>query len=360
MANIGTQTAGATAAPYSVDLIRSLAILLVVLVHATAFPYIIPGEITPTVMKTWWTIDIYAAVANLAVPLFVMLSGALLLDPAKADEPLKVFFKKRFMRVGLPMIFWTIAYFGWGVFVSGQPLTVNSILQGLLSGSYYHLWFLYLLVGLYLATPVLRVLVKHVNRDKFKYLLVLWFIGNTAVPFINQFASFGFNPVMFVFTGWIGYFLLGIYLLKVKARSWIAILGVVTGVLATIFGSWWITATAGEKFTGFFHEPLNFTLIMASTSLFLLLTAIPKSKIENGHPIANNLLHWISQNTLPIYLLHIIVMETIKAGFLGFTLNMNTMNPIVEIPLLTIITFALTAAIVYPLKKIPYIKQIIG
>lgn len=359
MASTGIKTLG-IGVSYSVDLIRSLAILLVVLVHATAFPYIIPGEITPAVTSTWWTIDVYGAVANLAVPLFVMSSGALLLDPAKVDEPLGVFFKKRFMRVGLPMIFWTIAYFGWGVFVSGQPLTADNVLQGILSGSYYHLWFLYLLVGLYLVTPVLRVLVKHVNRDKFKYLLVLWFIGNSVVPFINRFASFGFNPVMFVFTGWIGYFLLGIYLRDVKARSWIAILGVILGMLATILGSWWLTATAGEEFTGFFHEPLNVTLIMASTSLFILLTAIPKIKIENGNPAINRLLHWISQNTLPIYLLHIIVMETIKAGFLGFTLNMNTMNPIIEIPLLTAITFALTAAIVYPLKKIPYIQQIIG
>jgi surface polysaccharide O-acyltransferase-like enzyme len=96
-------------ANFSVDLIRTVAIILVVLVHATGFPYHIPGEITPTVIWNWWTIDVYGAVAYLAVPLFIMLSGALLLDPARADESMKVFFKKRFARIGLPMIFWTIA-----------------------------------------------------------------------------------------------------------------------------------------------------------------------------------------------------------------------------------------------------------
>ena len=114
-------------------------------------------------MWNWWTVNVYGAIGHLGVPLFVLLSGALLLDSSKADEPLGVFFKKRFRRIGLPVIFWSIAYFAWDFYVHGKPLSVDNIVQGVFSGAYVHLWFLYLLIGLYLITPVLRVLVKHLD-----------------------------------------------------------------------------------------------------------------------------------------------------------------------------------------------------
>lgn len=211
-----------------------------------------------------------------------------------------------------------------------------------------------------MVTPILRPLVKHLEWNSFKFLIALWLIGNFLVPFVNQFAPFAYNPVMFVFTGWVGYFLLGSFLLKVKVRSWITVLGVVLGVLGTIFGAFWITITVGENFVGYFHEPLNSTIILASTALFLLLIAIPQSKVQSRHENINRLLHWIGQNTLPIYLIHIMVMETLQKGYLGFALNMEMMNPIIEIPLLTLVTFSLSAVIVYPLKKIPYVKKILG
>jgi surface polysaccharide O-acyltransferase-like enzyme len=343
-----------------VDFIRTFAIILVVLVHTTAFPYRIPDEITSAVTFNWFTVDIFAAVANMAVPLFVMLSGALLLDTAKADEPMKVFYKKRFARIGIPMIFWTVIYFGWYRFVTGQPLTVNTVLSGLLSGSYYHLWFVYLLIGLYLATPFLRILIKHLSRQQFKFMLIVWFVGNVTVPLINQFFPFGFNPVMFILTGWVGYYLLGTYLLQAKVPSWKAWAGVVVGLVSTVVGAWWVTGTYGQSRALFFDEPLNTTLILASTSVFLLLIAIPKSRFGGCQSKLCGVLHWIGQNTLPIYFFHIIIMETIQSGFLGFSLNQTLMSPIFEIPLLTVITLAVTAALVYPLKKIPLIRTLIG
>ncbi len=296
----------------------------------------------------------------MGVPLFVMLSGALLLDAAKADEPMRVFYKKRFIRIGLPMIFWTIIYFAWSTFLSEQPLTSVDVLKGVLVGSSGHLWFLYLLVGLYMVTPFLRIIVKHMDRNKFRYLLLIWLVGNVAVPFINQFAPFGYNPVMFVITGWVGYYLLGAYLVQTKVKRWKAALGLAAGLVSTIIGAWLLSAAVGVQYVKYFHESLNLTLIIASASMFLLLTAIPKTKIENLNPTLKTALHWISQNTLPIYIFHIIIMQTLEFGYLGITLNQGTLNPIIEIPLLAVIVFFLTVIIIYPFKKIPYLKHAIG
>jgi surface polysaccharide O-acyltransferase-like enzyme len=154
--------------------------------------------------------------------------------------------------------------------------------------------------------------------------------------------------------------LLGAYLVQVKVKRWVAAVGLVAGLGSTLFGSWLLSAAAGIKYVNYFHEPLNLTLIVASTSMFLLLTAIPKTKIENINPTLKTALHWISKNTLPIYIFHIIVMQTLEIGYLGITLNQGTLNPIIEIPLLAIIVFFLTVVIIYPLKKIPYLKYAIG
>ncbi len=332
--------------------------VLVIFVHANFFPYTVTGTITPTLMLNWWTIDAYRSVANFGVPLFVMLTGVLLLTPEKCDEPMGVFFKKRFARIGVPMIFWTAAYFAWGHFVHGYALTATSIFEGLLSGSYYHLGFLYILIGLYLATPILRILVKYIDRKRFIYFLVLWVVGSFAVPFIQVFIGYNFNPVLFVFSGWIGYFVLGVFLLKSKVRSWILYLTLALGVAAAVIGDWVVTLYS-PQFNGFFHEYLIFPTIIASGALFLLLLAVPANRFEN-HVKFNRVLHWISLNTLPIYLFHVMVLEVISSGFLGYELYVFTMVPIIEIPVLTLLTFTVTCLIIYPLMKIPFVKKIIG
>ncbi|MDH7564825.1 MAG: acyltransferase family protein [Candidatus Bathyarchaeota archaeon] len=94
-----------------VDLIRAYAMVLVLVLHAATEPVQIADLMSPEGVTLWWTTNIYDSIARPAVPLFVMLSGALLLQPAKLGEPLRVFFKKRLNRIGLPFLFWGAAYF---------------------------------------------------------------------------------------------------------------------------------------------------------------------------------------------------------------------------------------------------------
>jgi surface polysaccharide O-acyltransferase-like enzyme len=342
--------------PFSPDLIRTTAIFLIILVHVSQFPYNL-REFTPLAAFNWYTIDVYAAVANMGVPLFVMLTGVLLLDPIKAEEPLGVFFKKRLSRITIPWIFWTIAYFIWDYYVHSTQLSMDNFLRDLLSG-YYHLWFLYLLLGLYLATPVLRILIKHIDHQRFKYFIILWVIGSFTTPFIHRFIGINYNPLMFVFIDWIGYYLLGVYLLNSNISKRLMYTGLIGGLVAATVFDTVIPTIAGANTLGFFHEYVIFTIIAASSGLFLILTSIPKKRFES--PIlANRCLHWIGQNTLPIYLIHVMILETVISA-LGFLLNNTTLMPIIESPLITLITLSCSAAIVYALKKIPQVGKIIG
>lgn len=345
---------------FSVDLIRFIAIFLIILVHTSGFPYrFLNAEITSMDVVNWFTTDVYNAIAMVGVPLFIMLTGVLLLNPNKAEEPLRVFYKKRLNRIALPFVFWSLVYLFWTWSILGKPLTLFNLGQSALEGTYTHLWYIYLLMGLYSITPILRVLVKHLKRDLFFYLLILWFAGTVITPMIQTFTAFNFNPVMFVFFNWIGYFLLGVYLLQSKITRLKAYSMAALGLLGAIVGDWLLTATAGEQFTGFFHNYMSATIIIGSAAVFFLLTTVRPSQIEN-HANTNRVLHWISENTLPIYLIHIIVMVAFTNKIMGVFLNSLTYIPLVDVPIFTFIVLGVSAAIVYCLKKIPYAKKLIG
>ena len=84
-------------------------------------------------------------------------------------------------------LFWSIIYFVWRFAVQNEGLSLTSIIQSVETGAYYHFWFLYMIIGLYLITPMLRVLIANSDRKLIKYSLVLWFVGMAIIPIIGLF-----------------------------------------------------------------------------------------------------------------------------------------------------------------------------
>ena len=342
------------------DLIRTFAIVLVIVLHASTETVTVFNQMSPEGVTLWWTTNIYDSLARPAVPLFIMLSGMLLLQPAKLNESLGIFFKKRLNRIALPFVFWGIAYFAWRAFVNGETLTTNSIVQGVLTGPYNHFWFLYLIVGLYLLTPVLRVLVAYIKRRTFSFLMILWFVGTAIVPLLGLFSDYSLNANVFIITGWLGYFLLGAYFLKTRVRPIILYTIMTLGYTWTIIGTYLIVGTIGEHVSQFFYDAASFSMIGASVALFLLLSMVPSHTLEERFPRGNRVLRLISQNTIPIYLFHVMVLESLQKGFFGFQISLSSMNPVLEIPLITVTTLLICLAVILPLKKIPIVKRLLG
>ena len=342
-----------------VDLIRTIAIIAVIVLHATrdatSFQPTAPFEVW-----RWWMVDIYQSVSRTGVPLFVMLSGALLLQPSK-NETLSTFFKKRWVRIGLPFLFWGAVYFAWRVFALHEVLTSSSIIQGILSGPYFHFWYLYMLVGLYILTPILRIVVAHIDRKTFKYFIIVWVLGPLIIPLLGL-LGYNLDGNLLTIPWWVGYYMLGVYLLTVRARRLILLSLLLLGLALTAVGTYLIAATVGGTLTYFFQEYFSPTMILSAVTLFLLLNTIqaPSSQTETRHPKIKWLLSKISQNTLSIFLLHVIILDTLQLGFLGFTISSNTLNSIIEVPLITVVTLFICLVVIIPLKKIPVLKRLIG
>ncbi len=351
-----------------VDAIRTTAIMLVLLLHAANDLTI--QQLNLLEIFRWCTVDVYQCVGRLGVPLFLMLTGALLLKPSKVNEPISVFFKKRLARIGLPFIFWGAVFFAWNFLVKGQAFTLSAVINGVLTGPYYHFWYLYLLLGLYLLTPALRVLMAHASANLVKYLIILWLVGASILPVSRLFTSFYLDNNVFTFTGYAGYLLLGAYLVNVKLKRSTILFFLALGVALTAIGTYAIAATIGGVTMFFFQEYFSPTLILAASMLFLWLntTQTPQTQektgaaepAKSGHPKLRGLLCLISQNTLPIFLFHVIILESLQRGYLGITINGNTINSIVGVPLMTAILLFLSLAVIVPLKKIPILKELIG
>jgi surface polysaccharide O-acyltransferase-like enzyme len=298
----------------------------------------------------------------MGVPLFIILSGSLLLEPPKVDEPIRVFFKKRLSRIGIAFVFWSVIYFAWSYYINHAVLTVNLVIQSFLSGgAYKQFWFIYLIMGLYLITPVLRIVVAHADRRILRYLIVLWFIAATLIPLFHLVRGFALDTNLFVFGGFIGYFVLGIYLVGFNVKVGTLKKLLVAGIISTVIGLYLMAFpfhSTGEYF--FFTYITSANVVLSSITAYMLLSKYPKDWPGKHHPRLNQLTRAISANTLPIFFFHVIVLETLNQGFLGFKISLLQITPVVEIPLVTVVTLFLTLGLILLMKKVPILKTLIG
>jgi surface polysaccharide O-acyltransferase-like enzyme len=347
--------------PIDVDLIRTIAIIGVILLHA-ANDLTLQASMNQLEVMRWWTVDVYQSLGRVGVPLFVMLTGALLLQPSK-NESMTAFFKKRWARIGIPFIFWAVIYFTWDFFVNQQALTPSFVIQGVLTGPYFHFWYIYMLAGLYLLTPILRILIANASQKILRYTAVLWFLGAAILPLAKLLTPYNFDNNVLLIVGYVGYYVIGIYLLGVKIRR-STLLGLMSlGFALTVVGTYFIAGSVGGGQTYFFQEYLSPTMVLASVMLFLLLLsykAPPSCEAHIGHTGIQKFMHLVSENTLPLFLFHMIIIECFQKGYFGVAINGNTVNSIVGVPLVTALTFFVSLAIIVPLKKVPGLRALLG
>jgi len=222
-----------------------------------------------------------------------------------------------------------------------------------------------MLAGLYLITPMLRVMVSHFTDKHFKYFICLWVIGTMVTSWVKFLSGwqYAIDGNLFVIPLCVGYFIIGAYLVKVKIQRRTLVALTSLGFILTAIASYLIRGYH-ENALDFFQIYTSPTIMLSSVSLFLLINSYTKPKntlqIEKKPSWTQRTIQLISKNGLPIYLLQMIPLSLIKHGFFGFAINGNTVDPIIGIPILTILTLILSLMIIIPLKKIPILKKLIG
>lgn len=310
------QMAHARARTGWVDATRAIALLLLVAAHCCD-PFNSPLlEQTPE--RALWG-SVYLSVLRPCVPLFVMVTGYLLL-PGR-EECYGTFYRKRILRVLWPFLIWSVLYncFPYVVFrMSESPEAAQATVQSFFSfaehadgratavlrdvlripfdfsGYNTHMWYVFLLIGLYLVIPFISPwCAKATNRRK------AWFLGICAaasfIPFLRCYGGFYDDPaylqsghlfgfcewndtgMLHYFTGFIGYLVLGMVLGGMKEWTWrrtlaVALPLVVAGYVLT-FGLFQAVKNVPGCTNVMLEQPISvtsFNVVMMSAAMFLI------------------------------------------------------------------------------------------
>lgn len=336
--------------------LRVVATISVIFLHVTSGILYQYGSISDFI---WWTGNIYDSLVRFCVPVFVMLTGVLLLG--KKYE-LNDFLKKRFLRIVLPFLFWSLIYalvslhdkISGGNHEMSFFEIVKWLINQLKNGSSLHLWYIYMIIGIYLFIPILSKWVQNATEKEILYFIFIWIF----TLFINQpiLSKFRVNINLTYFSGFIGYVVLGYYLsikrfvLSKGVMKIIALFLIFIGVAITIFGTYFLSLQ-NNSFQEYFYNYTTLNVLIASVGVFLFF-----KNLEISNLLFARICDFISQYSYGVYLVHVLVLRFMDA----MKINYNFINPIFAIPLATIICLLISLAIIYIVNKLPLGKYISG
>ncbi len=271
------------------DRLRILAMIGVVLVHVCA------GTVTELAADgfTWHLTNLLDAASRFAVPVYLMLTGALLLGDDRALS-LRDILKRRMVPVAVPLAVWTVIYgvlrFAWQGMLH-EDFVLTQALSSLFSKPIeVHLWYLYALLAIYLVLPFLRLIVKHAPRKLIVYGVALWLIYSSlmraAGGLFPQLALPVYGNLDFL-GGYLGYVLLGWVLAtteRVPSRP-LLITGAVVCTLITTAATYLMTRSAGEL-NAVFYQYFMPNVVGQSICVFLWMRTTSETASSWCAPVA--------------------------------------------------------------------------
>ena len=293
------------------DALRIVSAVAVIFIHVN-WHFFSSRSKLPSLELNYLVESIINIITRFSVPAFVMISGAFNLRNEKNGNGLS-FFKKSLWKIFIPtamaiLLFFLCdilkaVFFGWNLFSS---------VRRILSGGYYNLWFVYMLAGLYLLTPLTVKLKSVMDRTTYilsSVFLLAWAVVSQAVS--NQRVPYAIG-VVFAFLGYylIGDVILNYAQLRHRPPFYFFIAGIMF-VLTFIARFYGITYYLSAAYLNFFSP----TVTIASVCIFAGVKGIS----------LNSDLSWLSGKAFYLYVFHSIVYETIlrifaKTGIVGHEL----------------------------------------
>lgn len=335
--------------------LRVLATISVIVLHVSSGILYQYGTILNSV---WWVGNIYDSVVRFCIPIFLMISGTLLLNK---EYELYDFLKNRFSRIILPFLFWSCIYAFFALrvkFLENPELSFYEICRLAFflfkNGTSFHLWYVYMIIGIYLFVPILNKWIRNATEKEILYFISIWILTIFFSQPIIQRAKINIDAIYF--SGYIGYLVLGHYLSfkfftdHVKKIRFISTALFIAGTAIAIFGTYFLTKRANH-FVDYFYGNFTLNIIISSVGVFLLIKNV---KILN--PFLTRIIDFINKYSYGIYLVHILVLQFIE--FLG--ISYDFINPVIAIPIITIMCLSISLFIVFAINKLPYGRYISG
>lgn len=332
------------------DLLNISACIAVIVLHHNGLVHVFTGDII-------WKECLVAEVAFYwAVPIFLMLSGATLLN-YREKYSTKIFFKKRLLRVGIPWVFWSVVILIWkticGDFV-WENYSIREFLNIILNSKMEVIyWFFPVILGLYMFIPVLSVLTSSKYRKILWYIVGYSLVVDATLPLICSLVDIQWNgAISSPLNGYIIFIILG-YLLSTediskKYRKVIYTAGII-GALIRYIGTYILSMRDGA-INGTFFSYVQIHSFALAAAVFVFFKYFDWNKI-----LGESAKKWIAQISgcsLGIYLIHRRLMDYElrislfpESSFLWRTVGI-------------VVTYGICLTIVYVVKQIPVLKRV--
>ena len=370
-----------------IDILRTLACSLVLMAHCCECYYIsnfyASGSVETLDISAWQSEALWAgiigSVCRTCVPLFVMISGFLLL-PMKTGMDMLTFYRRRASRILIPLALWTVVYaFYTAVHFSVPISNIGDLAAYVVKQCAYffvnfppaigHLWYVYMVLGLYLFIPVISPWVERASRREMHIFLGIWLVS-MLTPFIHKvwpeiWGECYWNPnsTVYYFSGFLGYLIAGAYARKYllnTTRSYVAT-GIIllaigyAGALGGFIYQLYNLTPTGENYGRYFEE-FEFTwffniitVCLETIGLFLIFF---KSKVQRLPYFMAD----YSRLSYGIYLCHIMFL-TWFYEHIFITLTWPVPVKIICMAVMTIVT---SYVLIKLLSRVPKLKDYIG
>lgn len=339
----------------NIEFIRIFAMVMTICIHVSnnylrAFDEISQGDFFVSV--------IFNSLSRVCVPLFFMISGAFAIGK---EYNRKTYFEK-ILKFVLILAVWNLIYFitrnGFNLGKMGKAAAACFFNAEMTSR---HLWYMYALIGLYIALPFIQNMCKNMSRELENLFLILWFCLSGLTLIFLPLASFITKtkvaityPIPLINSAYyLGYFIGGHILYKrfkdIKfdnRKNLICVAAYLGAMLITIIATYFISLKRGYAIeqTGWYRGAL---IIIASFAIFTLF-------VTKGDSFKANAISVFSKQTFGIYLIHIIFLDIIKHFF-----HLPDFNPLIAIPLLTAAIYVCSWGSCFVISKIPILKNLI-
>lgn len=343
----------------NLDFMRICSILAVIAIHSIC--YIVVNS--PIGSKKWMLSNIIDSCMRWSVPVFVMLSGVLSIKDSAFLER-KKFLKNKMTRIIIPIIAWPLIYAIWSYYMYRVIPNKDAIIGGYISGSPTpgHLYFLFLIAGVYLFAPIISLYAMSVSKRSFfittMFVLCLTSAWYIIVYLFPEYSGGQQQNALTQGLPYIGYFMLGHALKDIKLKTkWGPFATFFLGGTVLSLITYYMSAKYGIDKGMVFWNYTSLPIMIMAASAFLMIN-ITHEKISSLfsnriNTKINKILMELSNATFGVYLIHIM--------FLSFAINILKFNPISYKQMFYV--FILTTIVSYTvsliLGRIPYVRALV-
>jgi surface polysaccharide O-acyltransferase-like enzyme len=306
----------------------------------------------------WLVSNFFYSLCRFCVPIFLMLSGILLLNK---DYTYENFIKRRYTRVILPYLFWGVITVIFSLFVIAKSNLTLGFVTGIMGGTTSVYWFVWLILLIYLFIPIFNQWIKNSSMKEIEYFLLLWLIvyalGLLSIPS---------NELRF-FSLYLGFPILGYYLANKKNKILenkflgpvLFIFSVFIAFTVSIYQSY-----AADTIISSIFSYQNINTVIQAVGIFLIIKNLNNSDGKYFHKISSflkegifgRITFYLSRYAFGIFLTHVMIIDIFfKIGLL----NVHH-RAILWIPFLTLLCLSLDLVLLFILDQIPLMKKFTG